>query len=370
MNYEFLKAVPQMDKLHTACCDAERFIGTEPNYAVAAARRSIEYMVKLLYSSSVSPYIEGLSVFDMLSDPVLQKYLDDPQLISEIHSIRKCGNRAVHEGAVSPEEAEDVLRLLHHVIGESCMFLGLIDGYPDYSDKRDVGMAASVAPSEIELEISQEFVSLLHTHVVKHMDRRQERRLINVHQKEMPSSSGKKKVDSGANSKTAFYQAVDYLKLQFPDLLVRSERTKLLVTLVSGEGKETVIAVKSGCPQLSTVIDDELQILPGIDFVLYAPDFSLNDEAVDQLHVFSKDNFLKMWQDLGLIRKKVSSPAQKKYKELYGPDFKTNIEEHADIVAVQSFSNSGIKRKAVWESLQNAPALTKDGVSLIKNAMK
>ena len=49
MNYEFLKAVPQMDKLHTACCDAERFIGTEPNYAVAAARRSIEYMVKLLY---------------------------------------------------------------------------------------------------------------------------------------------------------------------------------------------------------------------------------------------------------------------------------------------------------------------------------
>ena len=131
MNYEFLKAVPQMDKLHTACCDAERFIGTEPNYAVAAARRSIEYMVKLLYSSSVSPYIEGLSVFDMLSDPALQKYLDDPQLISEIHSIRKCGNRAVHEGTVSPEEAEDVLRLLHHVIGESCMFLGLIDGYPD-----------------------------------------------------------------------------------------------------------------------------------------------------------------------------------------------------------------------------------------------
>lgn len=56
MNYEILRAVPQMEKLYTACSDADRFIDTDPNVAAAAARRSIEYIVKLLYSSSVSPY--------------------------------------------------------------------------------------------------------------------------------------------------------------------------------------------------------------------------------------------------------------------------------------------------------------------------
>lgn len=72
--------------------------------------------------------------------------------------IRKCENHAVHKGTVSQEEAENTLGLLRHVIGESYMFLGLIDGYPDYCTKQDIWTNAAAAPSEIELEIAQEFV--------------------------------------------------------------------------------------------------------------------------------------------------------------------------------------------------------------------
>ena len=71
MNFEYLRSIPRFEDLYKTCLDAERFAKTEPSISAAAARRAIEYLVKLLYSTYVSRYTDGLSIYEMLTDTVL-----------------------------------------------------------------------------------------------------------------------------------------------------------------------------------------------------------------------------------------------------------------------------------------------------------
>ena len=155
MNFDYLKTIPQMNSLYLSCRDAERFPSSDPSISVTAARRSIEYLVKLIYSSSVTPYIDGLSIYDMLTDPVFTRYVDDRALIDKIHTIRKAGNRAVHEGNIKAKEAQSILEDLHFVVGELCVFLGLITSYPAFCIPSQTNETKPTPMSSAELEISQ-----------------------------------------------------------------------------------------------------------------------------------------------------------------------------------------------------------------------
>lgn len=370
MNFEFLKKIPQFDKLHTSCCEAEKYVRTDPNVSAAAARRSIEYIVKLIYSSSVTPYIEGLSVYDMVTDPQFMRHMDDPELINEIHAIRRAGNRAVHEGAVDQNEAEQVLQKLHHVIGEVCIFLGLMDSYPAFDPEKIKTSGKATAKSEIELEISNDFVRLLHTHIAAYPSVSQTRSAINVHIPTKERKTSETRIDPAANSKSALYMAADYLKEKLPIVKTEVNRVKCVITLKAKNGKTVAVSVKSGCPQIGSVVDREIVILPGIDFILYAPDFNVEEPLVSQLRVFTKDDFLEMWQSLELIRIKVSSARVKELQKQYGNDYTSHYDEHADVVAVQSFSNSGRKKPLVWKAFKERPLLTEEGINMIAKALE
>ena len=370
MNFEFLKKIPQFDKLHTSCCEAEKYVRTDPNVSAAAARRSIEYIVKLIYSSSVTPYIEGLSVYDMLTDPQFMRHMDDSELINEIHAIRRAGNRAVHEGTVDQNEAEQVLQKLHHVIGEVCIFLGLVDSYPPFDPEKIQTNEDTYPQSEIELEISNDLVRLLHTHIAAHPSVSQTRTAINVHIPVKDRKNSETRIDPAANSKSALYTAADYLKENLSSVKIEVNRVKCIIMLKAKNGKTVAVSVKSGCPQIGSVVDGEIVILPGIDFILYAPDFSTEESLISQLRVFTKEDFLEMWQSLALVRAKVSSARVKELQKHYGNDYTSHFDQHADVVAVQSFSNSGRKKPLVWKAFKERPLLTKEGIGMIEKALE
>lgn len=370
MNFNYLQRIPQFDKLYLSCCEAERYALTEANFSVAAARRSIEYLVKLIYSSAVTPYIEGMSVYDMITDPLFLRHMDDPELINEIHAIRRAGNRAVHEGNVKTEEAEQVLQQLYHVVGEVCVFLGLIDSYPDYDANKTQPNEKDKPRSEIELDISGEFVRLLHTHVAIHPSVSKMRTAVNVHTPLKERKLAEANVDPAANSKLALTDAEEYLKKQFLTVKMEILRAKSIMKLKAKNGKTIVLSVKSGCPQIGTVVDGEVVILPGIDYVLYAPDFRMGESLVSQLRVFTKDDFLQMWKSLDLIRMKVSSARVKELQKQYGRDYIVRTEDYADIISVQSFSNSGRKKPLVWAEFEERPLLTREGIEIIASALE
>ena len=146
MNFDYLKNIPDLSKLYDYCSEAEEFVLTKPSISATSARKAMEYIVKMLYSSAIGDTY-GLTVFDMLDDYRFKDYLNDPILMNSIHYIRKMGNVAVHEGNLTKQESLKVLEQLHFLVGEFCINLGLTEDYPVFEEP--VVTVANHAPSAI-----------------------------------------------------------------------------------------------------------------------------------------------------------------------------------------------------------------------------
>lgn len=130
MNFKYLEAFPQFQKLYEYCTEAEEFAVVKPNISATSARKAMEFIVKFIYASEV-PYADrSLTVFEMVSDPLFKDYINDSTVISTIHFIRKMGNAAAHDGNLNTEEGMKVLEELHFLVGEFCLLLGLVSDYP------------------------------------------------------------------------------------------------------------------------------------------------------------------------------------------------------------------------------------------------
>lgn len=51
-------------------------------------------------------------------------------------------------------------------------------------------------------------------------------------------------------------------------------------------------------------------------------------------------------------------------------DYTSHYDAHADVVAVQSFSNSGRKKPLVWEAFKEHPLLTEERIGMIAKALE
>lgn len=132
MNFDYLSQFPELKKLHTYCAEAEDFALTRPSISATSARKAMELVVKLIYASLLGQDY-GLTVFEMISDVRFVKYVGDPTMINSMHYIRKMGNVAVHEGDLTADEAKQVLKELHFVVGEFAILLGLVRDYPQFA---------------------------------------------------------------------------------------------------------------------------------------------------------------------------------------------------------------------------------------------
>jgi type I restriction enzyme, R subunit len=131
MNFDYLKAFPEMNKLYDYCSEAEEFALYKPNISATSARKAMEFVVKFIYAS-LAGQSSDLTVFEMVTDYRFIDYIGDDTLINTIHYIRKMGNVAVHEGELSKDESLKILEELHFLVGEFCILLGLINDYPQY----------------------------------------------------------------------------------------------------------------------------------------------------------------------------------------------------------------------------------------------
>lgn len=144
MNFDYMKNAPDFAQLYTYCCEAEEFALNKPNISVTSARKAMEYVVKLLYGAAIDD-IRGKTVFEMATDYRFIQYVNDQILLNSIHYIRKMGNVAVHEGALSADEALKVLEELHFLVGEICILMQVAPDYPEF-EKPTLQAASTPVP--------------------------------------------------------------------------------------------------------------------------------------------------------------------------------------------------------------------------------
>lgn len=148
MNFTYLSSFPRFKKLCEYCSEAEEFALSKPNISAASARKAMEFIVKLIYQAEIDNSY-GLTVFEMITDARFCDFVGDQSLINAIHYIRKMGNVAVHDGALTADDALNILEELHFLVGEFCIMLGIIKDYPQFVEPTDKpAIKAEVAKAE------------------------------------------------------------------------------------------------------------------------------------------------------------------------------------------------------------------------------
>lgn len=361
MNFTYLENYHDLAPLYTHCKECENFAVTAPDISITAARKALEFTVKLLYGTHINSNIRSISLFDMLSDWDFKDLLGSRNLMDTIHAIRRVGNQAVHEGNMSSGDALMTLEKLHFAIGELCVRLGVISTYPTF-DPNLTPTHPTATPAAGEPEVDENLIRRiiqLTRNRMKSADHADtEKKIIDVHYGTTRGVRPAKKLDFGANSKAAHQHLAALVHNWFPDANILMETTGSQFIVINA-GKETVFAVKTGCSILGAKNwEGQWQILPNVDYVLYAPDVTADMAIEQQFRLFSKDEFLKFWEDLGLLRYKVSTSMRKRIISQMGEDVKITTEEHADNLTIQSFTNSGRKYPLVKQGLSARPIIS------------
>lgn len=370
MNFAYLRKIKDLSVLSNYCKEAEQFSLSNPDISITASRKAIEYMVKLLYGARISPDIRGLSMFDMLSDYDFIDYINDRSLLDAVHQIRRKGNQAVHEGNLGREEAVETLRLLHYVTGEVCVRLGVIESYPEFnpnlinSSVTENLVSKDFASPVVADDLIQKMAKAMRSRLISAQHADASGVIVDVHKspvkesREIAHGNLRTGTDSGANGRTAFRFLAKYIADMFPDVPVLMNGVKSELIVVNGT-EETVLVIKTGCTILGTKdYTGAWQVLPGVDYVLYAPELSPDRPLNEQFRIFLKEDFIHFWEELGLLRYKVSTHMRRRLSEGLGPDKKISSSKYGDVLCVQSFTNSGKKYPMVLNSFAQKPALT------------
>lgn len=93
---------------------AERNVYSDPNTAVFKMRQFSEKMVDVICSLEAIYIDQRANQLDKLNE-LRKNYVLDGDIENVLHTIRKTGNRGVHDGDVETSEAMDLLRLTHYL---------------------------------------------------------------------------------------------------------------------------------------------------------------------------------------------------------------------------------------------------------------
>ena len=360
MNFSYLKEINLPKGLYEACREAELFSKTFPTASLSSARRAGEFIVKMLHCALIDEQCAyNKTTFDMLTELRSSALITDRVWFDAAHNVRKSGNSASHQGEGNIETALTTLSYLYEEAGIALKQLELIRNYPPFDPSQVPSTADEPVPkTEIEIELTKEFLAKIHP------SRTSKASVIaKIH-------AGVSSKDSAFNSKTALIDVTHYLIDQKPEWTIYNETQQGVIHISNLAGKEVTMAVKSGCPPLGKRVNGIMELLPGIDYVAYAPIFSPEKTYAEQLRVISKEDFLSMWSRLGLIRTKISTATYKRLKEELPPDAEISQEAYADSITVQSFLNSGKKTRLLNEELEKEPLLLIEGLNIIEEALQ
>lgn len=378
MNFKYIKEKEDLLVLYNYCNEAETFALSYAEISITAARKAIEYLVKLFYGVRISSEFAGMSLFEILSDNKFIEQIGNLEVLKAIHLIRRKGNHAVHEGNMTFDEAMEVLKKLHYSVGEICILLQVVVSYPTFNSEI-LGVSQKIKipmTSFEETVVDQELILKLSARIGSNLKpasyAQANGQMIDIHANSQKASSNKKNnraaigTDSGANAKLAYQIIAKNIQQELSEFSVMMENVRAKITII-GAIAETIVVVKTGCPNIGTKnFLGEWQLLPGVDFVLYCDEIRNNGSIPEQFYVLSRTEFLQIWESLGLIRYKVSSGVVRKYKKILGDNAVISVEEYGDTMSVQSFTNSPPKKMLVMLKLKEYPRLTEGGYQILK----
>ena len=111
-NFQFLKN--HDPALVKQAAMAERYCLSDPNSSLAKLRLFGEFLAKNI-AARLGIFTDNFSEqTQVLQEPKYQGYLDQ-NLAEMFHSIRKAGNKAIHEGIGTTREALQNLRFAHQI---------------------------------------------------------------------------------------------------------------------------------------------------------------------------------------------------------------------------------------------------------------
>lgn len=368
MNFTFLESLPGLTSFYDYCREAEQFARTHPDISITAARKGMEFVVKLLYGSAVNQQFGTMTTYDMLADPEFVSYVDDRTLLNAFHAIRKKGNVAVHQGGLGQEDALETLEQLHFLAGETAVFLGLVEDYPVFDPNLipNESVSKPAEQEEGEPQIEQSIIHLFsgRLHSVYRLSQLcpVEKKNADGMQTENPASASKEKKGSVV-TRRAFQQFAESIADRFGDDNVSVDYTQQLLKM-DLDGASIVLAFKVGCCRVGVRTSrGEWQYLLGVDMVAYTDE--LNDEVpiLEQMRVFTPEEFIALWQELNHIQPKVSSGYRTKLKQVLGPDAVITIDQYADELKVQTLGTMHRKKKErLAQVLDSMPRLSGDGM--------
>ena len=131
-NFDFLQDIPELQPLYAYCRDAENFQLVAPDKSVTGARKALEYWVKLVYLTNGWDMPQRVGLMELVSNSDFVDYVGDPQVMDNIHFIRRIGNQGAHGQPVHKRESLQALACLHAIIGEWLMLVGVIDTFPHF----------------------------------------------------------------------------------------------------------------------------------------------------------------------------------------------------------------------------------------------
>ncbi len=134
MNFSFLSNLKDISELNVFCNDAETFVLSRPDLSAIQSRKALEYLVKLVYQLKNSKIPQRSSLFELVTAEDFSSFINNDEMLSSLHYIRKVGNIAVHNEEVTKNEAMFSLKQLHFFTGELLIKLQLITTYPFFDE--------------------------------------------------------------------------------------------------------------------------------------------------------------------------------------------------------------------------------------------
>ena len=111
-NFDFLKKYEQFNSFADLAITAEKLLSTDPNSSMAASRKTLEFIIKWMYSVDEDLVADDQdNLFALMKTDDFESIVDQ-EILDKMHYIRKYGNDAVHKN-VNFEKEQAALCLDH-----------------------------------------------------------------------------------------------------------------------------------------------------------------------------------------------------------------------------------------------------------------
>lgn len=123
-NFDFLSTLSDFSVLYDYCHVAEINQRKDPKTSAYHARLALEYTVKIIYLLHNWIQPKQANLFELVDNEGFKQFINNPELMSALHYIRRAGNNAAHAEKVSPQEALFALTHLHTFVSAVLIKLG------------------------------------------------------------------------------------------------------------------------------------------------------------------------------------------------------------------------------------------------------